>query len=540
VTDIKRNFLRLCVFTILVPLLCPPAASAVVVQNVSELAEAVNQANGGGDRTILLEDGTYTLDGMLWVSAGGVTVRGLSGDREAVIIQGQGMAGPVTHVFNVAGSRFTVRDVTLRRVSRHAVQLQVDVDSVTIRNVRIQDTGEQMVKVAYNPGQMNLSSDGGRVENCLFEYTAGIGPQYYIGGIDAHNAGDWVVRRNTFSGIRSPSGDVAEHAVHFWSDSKNTLVENNLIINCDRGIGFGLGDRGHDGGIIRNNMIYHDDSEGFADVGIDLQSSPGTMVYNNTVYQEHSYHNAIEYRWPATTGVYIANNLTNRAISSRNGASGTVENNITGAEAGWFVSPPAGDLHLVDGTVPAVDAGAEVTGLIEDYDGDPRPRGSGIDVGADEYLPPGANRLINGSFDEGGRIPVPWRGKRLTGRDKRVIDLSHIGQGSFRMIGAGANKHIKQVVRISGSKGDEILVGGWSRAKRPKRTGGPYRIEVKVFYEDGSRKTYKKGFTKKTHGWEYKGKTFTAQKAYSKMTVHLRYGRQRGKAWFDDILLIVD
>ena len=63
--------------------------------------------------------------------------------------------------------------------------------------------------------------------------------------------------------------------------------------------------------------------EGFADVGIGVESAPQAQIYNNTIYQEHGYPNAIEYRFPQTAGVLIANNLTNRAITSREGASGT-------------------------------------------------------------------------------------------------------------------------------------------------------------------------------------------------------------------------
>jgi hypothetical protein len=57
-------------------------------------------------------------------------------------------------------------------------------------------------------------------------------PQHSIGGIDAHNAVGWIVRDNTFRKIRSPAGSVAEHAVHFWSGSRDTLVERNLIVDC--------------------------------------------------------------------------------------------------------------------------------------------------------------------------------------------------------------------------------------------------------------------------------------------------------------------
>ncbi|MEW6368682.1 MAG: IPT/TIG domain-containing protein [Acidobacteriota bacterium] len=358
---------------------------AVTVSTTAQLAAAIENANAGGDKTILLQNGTYTLDNMLWVSAHGVTVRSVSGNRDAVVIQGHGMYGGVSHVFNVQGDNFSVSDVTLRGVANHAVQLQPEADSPVLRNLYILDAYEQMVKIPYYPDNLSVSTDNGIMEGCLLEYSAGIGPQYYIGGIDAHNARNWIVRDNVFKGIRSPSDDVAEHAIHFWSGSQGTLVERNLIINCDRGIGFGLGDRGHIGGIIRNNMIYHDSSEGFADVGIGIESAVNTQVYNNTVYMQNSYPNAIEYRFAATTGAYIANNLTNRAIARRDGASGTATSNVTTAVAGYFVNASAGDLHLASAVGGVADAGIAIAGLTNDFDGHARPYGAGIDIGADEY-----------------------------------------------------------------------------------------------------------------------------------------------------------
>lgn len=380
----KNNVLFLSIIMLILTLFSIKGEAATVT-NATELADAIVQANNGGDKTIRLQDGIYNLDDMLWVEADGVTVYGISGDRDSVIIRGSGMDGPVSHIFNVAGSRFSVYDMTLRDVANHAVQLQIDVDSTIIRNLHILDTGEQMIKVAYDPGNPGLSSDNGLIERCLLEYSAGIGPQFYIGGIDAHNAKGWTVKNNIFIGIRSPGQDVAEHAIHFWSDSENTLVEGNLIINCDRGIGFGLGDRGHTGGIIRNNMIYHNSSEGFADVGIGLESAVNVQVYNNTVYQEQSYPNAIEYRFAATTGTTIANNLTNMGISQRDGASATLTCNLTNAEASWFVNPSAGDLHLSFPVSAVIDQGQPIPGLTDDFDSGLRPQGEGIDIGADEY-----------------------------------------------------------------------------------------------------------------------------------------------------------
>jgi hypothetical protein len=358
---------------------------AVVVSTVNELMDAVNDANQGGDKMIECENGVYLLFDFLYVTAESVTVKSLLGNRDSVTIRGPGMGGGVSHVFLVAGSDFCVRDLTLGWVTNHGVQIQGEqnADRPQICNVRFVDTYEQMLKVSGGGAEF---CDGGLVEQCLFEYSAGFGPQWYIGGIDCHRSRNWTVRNNVFRHIQSPGGSVAEHAVHFWNDSENTLVECNLIVNCDRGIGFGLGSSQHTGGIIRNNMIYHDTSEGFADVGIGLETAPSVQVYNNTIYHEHSYPNAIEYRFPATTNVLVANNLTNKSIQARDGATGTDTCNVMTAAPGWFVDITAADLHLSYEIPPVIDQGMAIAGLIADFDGDTRPQGPGYDIGADEYM----------------------------------------------------------------------------------------------------------------------------------------------------------
>ncbi len=375
-------------------LLCPlgPARAAVTVSTVSGLEQAIGQANRGGDPTILLREGTYALNGVyLRITRAGITVRSANGDREKVVLDGNYQT---TEIFQIVASDVTIADLTLKRARDHPIHLIAtadhDVRGVVIDNVHILDPGQQAIKI--NPDSARSHSvDLGTVRRCRIELTdAGRAFVWnrngscYTGGVDAHQATGWTIEDNVISGFWC-SGGLAEHGVHFWSDSRDTLVQRNLIIDCDRGIGFGLGTSGHHGGIIRNNMIYHPQDHGVSDVGIGLESAPGALVCNNTIFFDHSYPNAIEYRFTATTDVLIANNLTNRAITSRNNATADLRANRTDAQPSWFVNPAAGNLHLAWPVAGVVDSGVAVSGLADDFDRNSRPQGVGTDIGADEY-----------------------------------------------------------------------------------------------------------------------------------------------------------
>jgi hypothetical protein len=449
-TLMKFKLVSLACVVLLVASAGPTLAETVTVGTVSELQNAVATANSvGGSTTILVQDGTYTLSDTLYVDVPNVTIAGQSGDRTKVVIQGDAMSSSanVGNVIRVAASNFQLRDVTLQKSRWHLIQIagESNADSPIIKNCILRDAYEQILKVSQDSAIPNVTSDNGLVENCLFEYTAGVGPQYYIGGIDAHGAGNWIVRNNIFRSIISPSDFVAEYAIHFWDHpASNNIVEKNLIVNCDRGIGFGLHGRGNTGGIIRNNMIYHAANTGaFADVAIALADSPHTQVYNNTVFMEHDFPWAIEYRFPSTTEVLIANNLTNLPILSRDDAAATVTNNVTSASESWLLSPSSGDLHLAFAVSSVVDAGLAISGLTDDYDGQNRPQGVGVDIGADEYLTieypaidikPGSDpNSIN--LCSGGSVPVAILGTDTFDAYDVNTETLRFAEASLKVVG---------------------------------------------------------------------------------------------------------
>lgn len=367
------------------------AQSTLTVSTAAELQNAVTEANdAGGNRTITLTDGTYTLTDTLNVTAPHITITSQSGKREAVIIQGDAMSATakVGILIRAAASYFQISNVTLQKSGYHLLQVvgENNADYAVVHNVIFRDAYQQLLKVSIDQNNYAVTGDNGLVEDSLFEYSAGIGPEYYIGGIDVHGGKDWIVRRNVFRSIISPSQQTAEFAIHFWNQSANAMIEKNLIVNCDRGVGFGLDGRGNTAGIIRNNVIYHAANAGaFADVGIYIEQSPATQIYNNTVYLENGYPHSIEYRFAQTTGVLVVNNLTNKPVSARDGATGTEGSNYVSASAGFFVNPAQGNLRLAASNPAAVDMGRAVNGLVDDFNGAPRPQGKGFDIGAHEW-----------------------------------------------------------------------------------------------------------------------------------------------------------
>ena len=355
-----------------------PIGQVATVSTATELEIAVSVANTSGHLTIILTDGTYTLTDPLYISGDSVAIRSQSGNRDGVFIRGDGMDGSISSLFMIAGKNITLADITLGQVAGNALHLLSDADNCLIHNVRFVDTKEQMLKVSAGSSG-DTYTDNGTVEWCLFEYSAGVGPQEYIGGIFAHEANNWSVHHNIFEDIRAPGSAVGGYAVHFWNDSANTTVEHNVITDCDRGIGFGLGGNPHERGSISNNMVHTT-----KDVGISLQFSSYTSVYNNTLYTEN-YVNSIEYRYLETQYLSIINNLANALVTARDGATGVVESNVTNAQASWFIDAGAGDLHLAMAYSAVVDQGQSLFIVPMDIDCEVRPKGDGYDIGADEF-----------------------------------------------------------------------------------------------------------------------------------------------------------
>lgn len=399
--------------------LCPPldrpSSISVDVADVASLVAAVRAATPG--TAVLLADGTYALGGqILQLKVADVTLRSKSGNREAVVLDGQWNATS-GEVVSVTANGATISDLTIAHAYTHAIHVQStdagDVVGTTIYNVHIVDALEQAIKINFNAA-MSHFADLGTVACSHLELTATGRPMVrnncYTGGIDAHGASDWQIRDNVIEGFYCAHG-LSEHGIHFWTGSRKTLVERNRIFNSARGVGFGLGETtasstdawrtypdevlcpgtpvGHYGGIVRNNFIFASDAALFAsdsgfDSGIALEQACNATIVHNTVFgTKPPLSSAIEWRFANTT-VTATNNLANAAFKNRGGGpQEEVAGNIATATAAFFVDAAAGDLHLARGDNPAHGTGAPVSNAVcdEDIDRDVR---TTRDVGADQ------------------------------------------------------------------------------------------------------------------------------------------------------------
>jgi hypothetical protein len=354
----------------------PPLPSEATVVSPGADLRAIVAAAKPGD-VIALEDGTYTQADISFTTPG-VTLRSVSGNPSAVVIDG-GFSAQM--IVRVRASNITIAEVTLAHAYYHLAHITPLVDNVSVDNtrfyrVRFIDGSEQFIKSNGNAARTTWTNDG--LVECSEFLMGSVGRaevrnKCYTGGIDVHGGRGWIVRHNYFEGIWCNTG-IAEHAVHFWARSRDTLVENNLIVNCARGIGFGgTPTRGrtysdalpawaelqHIGGIVRNNVIWSTIAR--YDTGIEMQRVIDTKVLHNTVLSRPSTatgrYSSIDYRYPNTV-VEIRNNLVWR-ITRRDSATGLVEGNVEGVDESWLLAVDVLNFHLNATSTVAIDTGIE-------------------------------------------------------------------------------------------------------------------------------------------------------------------------------------
>ena len=390
----------------------PPGATIEVFPAQADALRGIVQGAASGT-TILLHDGVYDMSAgdatsRLVFATPGVTLRSFSGERDAVVLDGDYQTD---ELISVVASGVTIADLTVREAYNHPIHVSggsAPISGTRLHNLRVVDPGQQAIKINAN-GQ--AWADFGTIECSSIELTdAGrsqVRDNCYTGGVDGHSARGWVIRGNRISGFWCAAG-LSEHGVHFWSASRDTVVEENVIVDCARGVGFGLGQTGanrvypddpypgvgylgHVDGAIRNNFVAASDPDLFAsqfgfDAGIAIEQARTVLVAHNSVVSTQAPFSSIEWRWGNTIAT-VLNDLVSHNLRARDGAQAVLAGNLTGASLAWFRSAVEADLHLASATVPPVGAGAPIAPGDVDRDLDGELRTPPRDVGADEWSP---------------------------------------------------------------------------------------------------------------------------------------------------------
>jgi len=392
------------------PPLPKPTGPVVRVKTAQELVRAVNSLRSG--QTIMLAPGTYRPGTTLVVGSPNknaeplrnIAIRGETGKRGDVIVTGPGQEnrGGRPRIgfqfYNVDGA--LLADLSVGDFFYHPIMCQGGAGCKKVRmyNLRIFDAGEQFVKgTPGGPGRTGAKDC--IVEHCLIEYTK-IGPianDGYTQGVDFHRGDRIIVRDCLFRNMHVKPGLRHQYgpAVLMWNDSRDTVVERCVFLDCDRGVALGLSNRrggtDHRGGVIRNNFFYTSKRIKNADCPIMAWNSPGTLIYHNTVLTNGTYMNAIEYRFAGSKDIVIANNITDAPIAARNGAKAELYGNFTKATASMFVDAPGCDLRLKQSFGAIVKRAAPLRAPVKpadcavDFEGHARRTDGPGDIGADQF-----------------------------------------------------------------------------------------------------------------------------------------------------------
>jgi hypothetical protein len=364
---------------------------------VAQLVDAVAAARPG--TTIVVADGRYALSKPLRILADRVTLRGKSGDRAKVVLDGGGTLGEAIWLSRCSG--VTIADLTVQDVRWNGIKLnsETGVQRVRIYNCAFHNIWQRAIKAVAVPeaDRERLRPKDCRIEYCLFTNdrpkrygddpadTAETFGGDYIAGLDLMYATRWVIRDNVFMGINGRTAQ-GRGAVLLWWDCRECAIERNVIVDCDAGISLGnaqLDPKGPHctGCLVRNNCITRA-PEG-ALVALDTKDCK--FLHNTVCDTTGKVGRGVRVAF-AADGLVVRNNLlagpkvlldTKSRVEERN--------NKEGVAVRAFVDAAVGDLHLVErleGVTDAVDALPDVP---RDLDG--RRRGRRTAIGAHE---PGA------------------------------------------------------------------------------------------------------------------------------------------------------
>src|SRR3972149_197309 len=149
------------------------------------------------------------------------------------------------------------------------------------------------------------------------------------------------------------------------------LFANNTVVNCyGGGVSFGSSNISYSNFSVKNNIFYNDTYSSGTLIFVKDVSDLSQITLNNNLYY-------------SVVGSDINVEGINLSLSQFKLAHITEEINSI-SENPLFANPSVFDFHI-NGNSPAIDKGAVLTNVTDDFDGNQRPAGGGFDIGAYEF-----------------------------------------------------------------------------------------------------------------------------------------------------------
>ncbi len=379
------------------PALPQPTGDVIRVSTVEDLFQAAEEVEPGG--TILLADGHYMMPRYFELRTDNVTLRAESGERDEVVLDGaQSRHGELVGI--TACSGVTIADLTIQNIKWNGFKINsnVGVQQLTIHNCVIHNIWQRGIKGVAVPEEdrERLRPRECRIQYCLFyndrpkrfaDDPADTPDNFngdYIGGMDIMYATNWTISDNVFIGIQGRTRQ-ARGAIFLWHDSRDCVVERNIIVDCDSGICLGNSHRPPGtaihctGCVVRNNFVTRPPEN-----GILADYTQDCAIVHNTVHDPENRLQRLIRLVHDNDRLLVANNLLSGPPMRQDQVTGQmrISGNVTGDVTDAFVDVPAGDLHLKSNLADVVDAATRLPEVDRDIDGDLRDETP--DVGADE------------------------------------------------------------------------------------------------------------------------------------------------------------
>jgi hypothetical protein len=377
------------------PALPAPSGEVVRVSTTDELSRALDKAIP--HTTILVADGHYMLSRTLQIRADGVTLRGASGQRDRVVLDGAGALGEGIRITQCAGA--TIADLTVANIRWNGIKIDSEsgVQQATIHNCVLHNVWQRGIKGVAVPKERrdSASPTGFLVRYCLFyndrskaysddpDDSPANFQGNYIAGIDAMFARKWTISDNVFSGIRGRTGE-GRGAIFLWQDSRECVIERNIVVDCDAGISLGNPQRSEPDQVhcsrflVRNNFLTR-----VPENGIFAVYTRDCRILHNTIYDPETHRGRLIRVLNENPGLAVMNNLLiGPAISNQTGAPLDLDTNAVIRKLD-LVDPSTGNLRLTRSAANAVKPVERLPGAEADIDN--RTRGDHPHPGAHEF-----------------------------------------------------------------------------------------------------------------------------------------------------------